>query len=239
MTQKEEKEYMEGAFKALIKRGVITEEQLSPSPVTDKHIEAFESEFNIQLPSAFKSFLKTKAYAFNVISCPVPEDIDSETIQNETFDQGYYSLFPIQLFSIGTDTEDPLKDLKRYMRDFREVATSEYINMKAEQINEILCIGDWGAGWGPLCIDLTQKDELVNLDDEKTWNMRWFDHEAFDWEKMQYLDEAGIAHGNEAIPDFVTLVEWFLYGKYDKVYEQQEQEDGKERPDYKKYVDEW
>lgn len=82
-------------------------------------------------------------------------------------------------------------------------------------------IGDWGAGWGPLCIDLSKPEDKVDEDREGTWSLVWFDHEDFDWD-TQYLGEDGLLHGKAASPDFKILLEWYFYGILEDKYEQEE-----------------
>lgn len=47
----DEKAFVKGAYQALIDRGVITEDMLSPSTVTDEMLDAFEREYEVKLPS--------------------------------------------------------------------------------------------------------------------------------------------------------------------------------------------
>ena len=79
-----------------------------------------------------------------------------------------------------------------------------------ESFRYLVPIGDWGAGWGPLCLDLSRPEEQVDLEDDSTWSLVWFDHEEFDW-GAKYLGEDGLLHGRAAAPDFQTLLEWYFF----------------------------
>lgn len=37
-------------------------------------------------------------------------------------------------------------------------------------------LGDWGAGWGLLCIDLSKPEEAIDENEPLTWSLVWFDH---------------------------------------------------------------
>lgn len=50
-----EKAFVKGAYQALIDRGVITEDMLMPSTVTDEMLDAFEREYDVR-----RSWRKTK-----------------------------------------------------------------------------------------------------------------------------------------------------------------------------------
>ena len=118
------------------------------------------------------------------------------------------------------------------MRNFREVCTDEdLIGMNLEDIAHFLPIGDWGAGWGPLCIDLSVSEEDIDINDMDTWSLQWFDHEEFDWEE-EYRNDDGQIKGQFAVPDFKTLLVWYFMGRFDKEYEEQEGE----KPDYSSYI---
>lgn len=49
MTHVEEENFIKEAYQVLIERGVITEDMLSPSTVTDEMLEEFEQEFDVKL----------------------------------------------------------------------------------------------------------------------------------------------------------------------------------------------
>ncbi len=42
-----------------------------------------------------------------------------------------------------------------------------------ERFRYLVPIGEWGAGWGPLCLDLSRPEEQVDLEDDSTWSLVW------------------------------------------------------------------
>lgn len=227
MTIKEENEFVKDAFQALIDRGIAKPEYFTPSTVTDEELLDFEKKFNVKLPSLLKTFLKSYCYDFNYILGHVPEDICPETVQDEE-----YEIRDLWLDILSVPKENPLQDLYVRMEGFREVATDEnLIGMPFESISQFLPIGDWGAGWGPLCIDLSVPQDDIDINNIETWSLQWFDHEEFDWEE-EYMNDDGKIKGEFAAPDFKTLLEWYFFGKFDKAYEIQENE----KPDYSSYI---
>ncbi len=104
-------------------------------------------------------------------------------------------------------------EILQEIRDFCELPEGCFRNL--------IPIGDWGAGWGPLCIDLSKPEEMVDGDDEDTWSLVWFDHEDFDWDE-QYLGEDGLLHGQAALPSLKVLLDWYFYGELENKYEQEE-----------------
>jgi len=226
MTQKEEANFVKQAFQALIERKVAKPECFTPSPVTEEDLAAFERRFQITLPSLLKTFLKTYCYSLDNICAPVPEDIDPETIQSDEF-----SMHLLWLDLLSVPKENPLKDLYCRMECFRSVAVDE-LDMALESVAHLLPVGDWYAGAGPLCIDLTVPEDKVDLNDMDTWSLEFFDHEEFDWEKC-YMHEDGLVRGRIVAPDFKSLLEWYFYGKFDKAYEMQKNE----KPDYSKFLE--
>ena len=228
MTIKEENEFVKNAVQALIDRGIAKPEYFTPSTVTDEELSDFEKEFNVTLPSLLKTFLKSYCYDFNYILGHVPEDICPETVKDEEYERR-----ALWLDILSVPEENPLQNLYDRMKGFREVTTDEdLIGMPYEYISHFLSIGDWGAGWGPLCIDLSVAEDDISIDDMETWSLQWFDHEEFDWEE-EYMNDSGQIKGEFAAPDFKSLLEWYFFGKFDKAYEIQENE----KPDYSTYID--
>lgn len=223
MTEVEEEKFIKDAYESLINRGVIKYEDIEPSPVTDADLDEFEKEFNIKIPSLYRTFLKTYCCDFDngQINGVVPLDIDEETIEDEETE---LRTLWIELVTV-TNGKNPLQNLYNSMNGFREVVTDEdLIGMTSESCSHLLPIGDWGAGWGPLCFDLTCPEESVDFKDTDTWSLVWFDHEEFDWDEL-YLQDDGLVHGDKIIPDFKTLIEWYFFGKLIPKYEEQEKED--------------
>ena len=84
----------------------------------------------------------------------------------------------------------------------------------------LLPIGDWGAGWGPLCIDLSKDEALVDRGDTSTWSLVWFDHEEFNWGE-DYLGEDGLLHGRSAAPTLEELLKWYFSGSLEAEFEKE------------------
>lgn len=74
MTYLEEENFIKEAYQALIERGVITEDMLSPSTVTDEMLEEFEQEFDVKLPSILRTYLKTYCHNICSLRAPIPMD---------------------------------------------------------------------------------------------------------------------------------------------------------------------
>ena len=95
----------------------------------------------------------------------------------------------------------------------------DYCELPDGCFQNLIPIGDFGAGWGPMCLDLSRPEESVDPDREETWAVVWFDHEEFDWDR-RYLGEDGLLHGRPAAPDLKTLLEWCLYGSLETEFEE-------------------
>ena len=77
---------------------------LFPSTVTDRDLNAFERQFDVRLPSLFRSYLKAYCYDFSVICAPMPlDDLAHEEPASEK------GLCWIELVSLPV--EEPLKNL--------------------------------------------------------------------------------------------------------------------------------
>lgn len=216
-----ERTYIRDAEAKLIEREVAKAEDFSPSTVTDEEIAAFESRFQVKLPKILKAYLSTACFEFNYIMAAVPEDIDAETIQDEE-----YECDVRWLDILSVPKNQPLKDLTERMEGFRGGIEEGFYGISLEDAKNFLVIGDWGAGAGPMCIDLSKSDDQVDINDEDTWNIRWFDHEEFEWDSC-YM-ENGVLIGSPVAPDFRTLLEWYFCGKYDEIYVKQCEEAGVE-----------
>lgn len=215
MTKEEELCFVNGAFEALVRRGVAEYSMFIPSAVTDSEIDAFEERFDIKLPSLFRAYLSSYCYDFSVICAPIPVD-GLENVQ-EDCEKG---LWWIEL--IALPKENPLKNLYGLMESFREVCTNKgLVGLGLESIRQLVPIGEWD---GMLCIDLSDG------------TLCSFGQTEFDWEKAGYLDENGIAHGIKRMTDFKELLELYFYGKYDAAYEKQVAKNNEEMPDYAAYI---
>ena len=95
----------------------------------------------------------------------------------------------------------------------------DYCELPDGCFQNLIPIGDFGAGWGPMCLDLRRPEESVDPNNEETWAVVWFDHEEFDWDR-RYLGEDGLLHGRPAAPDLKTLLEWCLCGSLETEFEE-------------------
>lgn len=217
--------FVKKAFESLIKRGVAHPSMLFPSTVTDRDLNTFERQFDVRLPSLFRSYLKAYCYDFSVICAPMPlDDLAHEEPASEK------GLCWIELVSLPV--EEPLKNLYALMESFRRISTDrELVNLRLDRVRNFVPIGEWD---GPLCLDLNQAD--VQTDQRETWQICRFDETVFDWKEAGYIDRSGAVTGEKRFPDFKTLLEIYFYGKYDKAYEQQLRAYGEELPDYRYYI---
>lgn len=198
-----EKEMIEAMFQRCAERGWIKE--LVPSTITEQEIADFEEKYQLKLPHFYKSYLMTYQ---------LPHDHrDMFHINGITDYCGEINPLWLALYSITS-----ISDLHTYMECFREIA--EEYNSSPEQCSKLLPIGDWGAGWGPLCIDLTKDEQQIEEDKEETWSLVWFDHEEMDWSEY-YKGENGLLHGTEAAPDFKTLLERYFCGSLEPEFEEE------------------
>lgn len=226
------KEFMTEAIETLIARGVATPELFSPSTVSEEQLAAFEHQFGVKIPDSLKAYLQTSCFDFDQIQAPMPYDWpDADMIRDPDYE---CELLWLNLLPVPKD--DPLKALYLSMEGFRGIGEDGLNGVSAEQIKDMIPIGDWMAGAGPMVLDLRRPESEVDLDDEDTWSIRWFDHEEFEWDEI-YSDEDGEIVGNPLFPDLQTLLEFYFCGKYDCAYEEQLDEDGEEPPCYAEYIE--
>jgi hypothetical protein len=240
-------EFMKGAFDALITRGVIDSSALADVSISDEEFEAFENEHEIQIPEEVRAYLRAYGHSFNMLAAAVPDDLyghspcivdvnkqinmePEEIAELEEDDQ--FDLSVTWSDFIKVDKDDPLKDIGEAIEGFREFAS--YVKspeIDSERIKRFLPIGDWMSA-GPLCIDTSKKKENIDIDNPETWQIRWFDHELFDWEKEGYIGEDGDIVGDIMFPDFETFIKLYFYGAFDGAYLAQ-CEDWEENPEDK------
>lgn len=206
MSSHEEKEFIKQAFQKLKERGWFPGQEFEPSTITEQEIAVFEQEHQVVLPSLYKAFLtsfRLPQNDFNSI-CSIIEEYEDEEV----------SPLWLMLHSPATMSEvsKQMENLQ-IIRDFCELPKDCFRNL--------IPIGDWGAGWGSLCIDLSRLENEVDEDNEDTWSLVWFDHEDFDWDE-QYLGEDGLLHGRGAAPSLKILLEWYFYGALEDEFEQEE-----------------
>ncbi|MDE6916531.1 MAG: hypothetical protein K2P39_07020 [Lachnospiraceae bacterium] len=220
-----EDSFVRKAYQALVRRGAARASMFVSSTVTDRDIDAFETEFGIRLPALFCAYLKAYCYDFTTICAPVP--LDGMAHAGPESEKG---LCWIELVSLPR--EDPLRNLYAGMESFRRVCTDrELVNLNLEAVKNFVPIGEMG---GALCMDLSKTK--VAVDDPATWQICRFREAVFDWRGAGYIDDRGVVSGEKLFPDFKTLLEVYFCGRYDRAYEQQLRACGEEMPDYSFYI---
>ena len=199
MTKQQETEFVEQAFQKLKERGWFADQKLERSAVTEEEIAAFEARHQVTLPSLYKVYL---------MSYRIP---DWEYIMSIARRWGHRS-GPLWLDLRGAVTMEELENWMEILREIRD-----FCDLPEESFHYLIPIGDWGAGWGPLCLDLSREGS-VDPKNADTWSVVWFDHEDFEWEQS-YLGEDGLLHGQPAAPDFKTLLEWYFCGSLEAEFE--------------------
>ena len=115
------------------------------------------------------------------------------------------------------DSPRSMEEVSKRMEILQEIR--DFCELPEGCFRNLIPIGDWGAGWGHLCIDLSR-------------SLVWFDHEEFDWDKM-YLCDDGLLHGKEAAPDLKACLEIYFYGSLEAKFEREEGV----KPTYQWYLD--
>jgi len=205
MSPQEEREFVAGAFQKLKERGWFSGEEFERSPITEQEIATFEQEHRVILPSLYKTYLTSFCFPQNLRGseqiCSIVEymgDIDSLWVE--------------------IDSPRSMDEVSKHMEIMEEIR--DFCDLPENCFRNLIPIGDWGAGWGPLCIDLSRPENEVDKENEDTWSLVWFDHEEFDWDKS-YLGEDGLLHGIAALPDLKTLLEVYFYGSLEAQFEQE------------------
>lgn len=215
MTPQEEREFVDGAFQKLKERGWFPGEEFERSAISEEEIAAFEQEHQVKLPSLYRTFLtsfRLPRTGFHDI-CAIRDDGGE--------------LCPLWQM---IDSPGSMGDVTRRMEILQEIR--DFCELPEDCFRNLIPIGDWGAGWGPLCIDLSRPEEKVDANNPFTWSLVWFDHEEFEWDKM-YLGSDGLLHGREALPDLKTFLEIYFYGSLESEFEREEGI----KPTYKWYQD--
>lgn len=215
MTPQEEKEFVEQAFGKLMERGWFPGQKLERSTIIGQEIAAFEQAHKVILPSLYKAYLTSYRFPRNDF-----HSICSIIEKNE-------ELRPLWLIIDSPWTMDDISERMEILQEIRE-----FCELPEDCFRNLIPIGDWGAGWGPLCIDLSRPEDQVDEKRKETWSLIWFDHEEFEWDEY-YLGEDRLLHGHEALPDLKTLLEWYFYGTLEDRFEQEEGI----RPGYQWYHD--
>ena len=203
MSEQLEKEFIEQAFRKLKERGWFADQELERSTVTEEEIAAFEAKHQVTLPSLYKAYLTS----YRIPDREYIMSIAGATDQDLEFDGG-----PLWLDLRGAVT---MEELEKWMEILQQIR--DYCDLSEESFRYLIPIGDWGAGWGPLCLDLSREGK-VDPKNAETWSVVWFDHEDFAWDKT-YLRKDGLLHGQPAAPDFKTLLEWYFCGSLEAEFE--------------------
>lgn len=203
MTPREEKEFISGAFQKLKERGWFPCEKFEPSTITEQEIATFEQKHQVKLPSLYKTFL-------TLLCLPQAESIQVCAIHDDEGDID--ALWQI------IDSPKSMEEVSKRMENLQTIR--DFCELPEDCFRNLIPIGDWGAGWGPLCIDLSKPEEKIDEEDPFTWSLVWFDHEEFGWDKI-YLGKDGLLHGREALPDLKTFLEEYFYGSLEAKFEQE------------------
>ena len=189
MTKQQEIEFVERAFQKLRERGWLADQALERSAVTEKEIAAFEARHQVTLPSLYKVYL---------MSYRIPDGEYIMSITGDPAPNWTYRGGPLWLDLRGAVTMEELENWMELLQVIRE-----FCDLPEESFRYLIPIGDWGAGWGPLCLDLSREGN-VDPQNADTWSVAWFDHEDFEWEQS-YLGEDGLLHGQPAAPDLKKI----------------------------------
>lgn len=241
-----EKAFVKDAYQALIDRGVITEDMLSPSTVTDEMLDEFEQKYDVKLPSLLRVYLQTYCHNIDGLTAPVPDDIyalDEYTMRqirdmsideiNELDENKLPYVEPELCVMFPIPQEDPLGAFREAVQVFREVVDwlDEEDGLTEDDVKQFIPFADW-MGAGPLCIDTSIAADDIRCEDNNTWQICWFDHEEFHWKQkgVEYINDEGVVVGDKMLADFKCFLRLYFYGIYDKNYEMQLEEDGEELP---------
>ena len=72
------------------------------------------------------------------------------------------------------DSPRTMEDVSERMETLQEIR--EFCGLPEDCFRNLIPIGDWGAGWGPLCIDLSRPEEQIDENRKETWSLVWRDH---------------------------------------------------------------
>lgn len=181
MNKQQQKEFIDQCFQALIQRGVISAADLTPSTVTTKDIKQLEQKWNIKLPALFKTYLMAYHYKFDKLFAVIPKF------------PGEYREQWVQIFTLPE--ENTMQHLEHGFTCLDEALSL----MK----NGYVRIGDWGDGWGPLCLKLNMSGKS-NFDRP----LVWFDHEEVFHEEDLPGNETDTGLG------FRTFLECYFMNKH-------------------------
>ena len=119
--------------------------------------------------------------------------------------------WPITLFDMSSIGDSDF--LSRSINEFRKCATDIFsYSAGTEQYGKYLPVGNWDSDW--LLWDLSKPLDQVDEEDERTWTLVTFAHDA-EWDE-KYWAEGGCP----CIPDFRTLLEWYFCGSLETEFEE-------------------
>ncbi|MDE5697216.1 MAG: SMI1/KNR4 family protein [Lachnospiraceae bacterium] len=218
MIRQEDKNFVEHGFQKLQERGWFPNLELEPSTITEEEIEAFEMEHQITLPSLYKAFLTSRRLPSGSYQiCSITDARGDES--------------NLRVLWLEIDIPKSMEQISEQMETLKEI--QEFCDLPDNSFQYLIPIGDWGAAWGPLCIDLSNPENEVVGTDKNTWSLVWFDHEEFAWDEVYLDDDDGLLHGSSAAPTLKKLLEWYFYGSLEAKYE----EKTGEKLTYKWYIE--
>ena len=237
-------EFMKNAREALVRRGVITKDDLFEVTITDEQFRQFEEEMEVTIPSEVRAYLRAGGHKFSMLKAAVPADdiydktpevmhqikeMSAEELSETDEELPYLEEIWSDILSAGED--DPFSELRERMEELRLFATLvKNTEFNPDDAKRFIPIGGWMTA-GALCIDTSKKREDVDPDDPDTWQLRWFDHDEFDWGAVGYIGDNQELKGDILFPDFETFIKLYFYGIYDNVYKQQLEDEDEEMPD--------
>ena len=238
-------EFMKAANEALIERGIISREDIFEVEISDAQFSEFEKEMEIVIPEEVRAYLRAGGHRFSMLKAAVPaDDIYDKTTETmsqikemsadeiaETDPDEIPYLEEIWCDVLSAGKKDPLAELRdtiEGMRTFAQLVKNT--ELEPDDIKRFLPIGGWMTA-GPLCIDTSKNKEDVDPEDPETWQLRWFDHEEFDWNAAGYMGEDHKIKGDIMMPDLETFIRLYFYGIYDKAYTMQLEDEGEDMPE--------
>lgn len=238
-------EFMKGAREALIRRGIISSNDLFEVTITDEQFRQFEEEMEVTIPDELRAYLRAGGHRFSMLNAATPtDDIYEKNVDvmrqikgaslNGELDEDEEIPYLEEIWSnvLSAGEEDPFAELRETMEGFRLFARLvKNTKFNPDDAKRFIPIGGWMSA-GALCIDTSKKKEDVDLDDPDTWQLRWFDHDEFDWNAVGYIGENQELKGDILFPDFETFIRLYFYGIYDEAYKQQVKDEEEEMPDF-------
>jgi len=127
---------MKGACEALIRRGVITKDDLFDVTITDEQFRQFEEEMEVTIPSEVRAYLRAGGHKFSMLKAAVPADdiydktpevmhqikeMSAEELLESDEELPYLEEIWSDILSAGED--DPFSELRERMEELRLFAT--------------------------------------------------------------------------------------------------------------------